>query len=420
MSQDQSDHEATRMSLSDPEENKEPPESTKENPEENEEGEDGEGRRIDPSTSKKKIIRREIPKLNPARLKGPKGVATIEEYFEGFKFHGKGHEKADLERVMKRLEHWAHRLFPKYQFDDFLEKAEALGSKKELQTYLTKYRKDMLSVDQVMEEENEEVGEGREKSPEPVDEFDMLIAEQIERTKQVSSQLGKESPGVRAELDEEEWRRAEANRKLAMERKLARMRERERVEAGGETTGVDEESEGVVPQGAEERAENVQEASAPVEDVDEKEETKKRSERNRQAAMERKLARMKQKVEETQNPEGNAELSGAPEPGGKRGEVASDEHGGTERDGGSEDVGEVGEDRGGDKMELDEEKQTGEVEKEVSRDEEGLHTPKISNVSSSGLNKTNTSKKLLTDEELDKEIGAAVDMFIKGNRSSLK
>ena len=34
---------------------------------------------------------------------------------------------------MSRLEHWAHRLFPKLTFDDFVERLEKLGVKKEIQ-----------------------------------------------------------------------------------------------------------------------------------------------------------------------------------------------------------------------------------------------------------------------------------------------
>jgi len=38
----------------------------------------------------------------------------------------------DLKLLMSRLEHWAHRLFPKLSFDDFIERLEKLGSKKEI------------------------------------------------------------------------------------------------------------------------------------------------------------------------------------------------------------------------------------------------------------------------------------------------
>ena len=42
----------------------------------------------------------------------------------------------DLKLLMSRLEHWAHRLFPKLSFDDFIERLERLGSKKEIMASL--------------------------------------------------------------------------------------------------------------------------------------------------------------------------------------------------------------------------------------------------------------------------------------------
>ncbi|XP_011341926.2 LOW QUALITY PROTEIN: protein TIPIN homolog [Ooceraea biroi] len=99
--------------------------------------ETGTARRIDPSTATRThVIRNPAPKLNTERLKGPNGIQIIEKYFEAFKFYGKGHEKTDLDRIMKRLEHWSYRLFPKYHFDDFLARAEQLGAKKDLRDIL--------------------------------------------------------------------------------------------------------------------------------------------------------------------------------------------------------------------------------------------------------------------------------------------
>ena len=43
---------------------------------------------------------------------GARGVHTLEELFADFKPHGKGREFEDLDVVMKKMEHWAHRLFP--------------------------------------------------------------------------------------------------------------------------------------------------------------------------------------------------------------------------------------------------------------------------------------------------------------------
>lgn len=43
---------------------------------------------------------------------------------------GKGHEKEDLDLVLKKLEHWAYRLYPKFKFEDCLKKIEILGKKR--------------------------------------------------------------------------------------------------------------------------------------------------------------------------------------------------------------------------------------------------------------------------------------------------
>lgn len=224
---------------------------------ENEYGDDDEGdeskpRRIDPTTSKKHIVRNPQPKLNTERLKGPKGIHTIEKYFEGFKFHGKGHEKADLDRVMKRIEHWAHRLFPKLDYDDFLGRLEALGTKKDLQVFIKKYRMDMITADEdtsikdiIDDEENEEADNA------PIDEFDMLITEQIEKQKQAAQQQNvlnssanedafnqllansatnqNSQPATNnnasSQLTQEVKDRIERNRQQAIQRRLARLQQ---------------------------------------------------------------------------------------------------------------------------------------------------------------------------------------------------
>lgn len=139
--------------------------------------------RVDPSTSKTRTVRSNVPRLNTERLKGPNGIGAIEKYYDDFKFYGKGHEKTDLDRIMKRLEHWSYRLFPKYHFDDFLAKAEQLGTKKDLQVYIKKYRLDMISSDDDVIIHDNMDNEDQEKDT-PIDDFDLLITEQIQKQKQ--------------------------------------------------------------------------------------------------------------------------------------------------------------------------------------------------------------------------------------------
>ncbi|KAL0119286.1 hypothetical protein PUN28_009694 [Cardiocondyla obscurior] len=151
----------------------------------------GAARRIHPSTSKSKshVVRNPVPKLNTERLKGPNGILALENYFEGFKFYGKGHEKTDLERIMKRLQHWSYRLFPKFHFDDFLTRVEQLGMKKDMQVFIKKYRTDMITSDNnsntndIVDKDDED----EEQESAPLDDFDLLITEQIQKQKRAET-----------------------------------------------------------------------------------------------------------------------------------------------------------------------------------------------------------------------------------------
>ncbi|XP_011635422.1 protein TIPIN homolog [Pogonomyrmex barbatus] len=142
--------------------------------------------RIDLSKTKTHI-RNPVLKLNTERLKGSKGIQTIEKYFEGFKFYGKGHERMDLDRIMKRLEHWSYRLFPKYHFDDFLMKVEQLGMKKDLQVFIKKYRLDMITFDSLVMHDNMDEDKEDQQENMPLDDLDLLIMEQIQKQKQAET-----------------------------------------------------------------------------------------------------------------------------------------------------------------------------------------------------------------------------------------
>lgn len=41
----------------------------------------------------------------------------------------------DLRLLMQKMENWAHRLFPKLQFEQFIDKVERLGTKKDVQVW---------------------------------------------------------------------------------------------------------------------------------------------------------------------------------------------------------------------------------------------------------------------------------------------
>lgn len=78
--------------------------------EDNEDNEDGDGAKEDVEAKVKVVrIKRKLHTLNVERLQGPRGIAAIDDFFTDIKFKGKGYEKQDLDEIMKRMEHWAHR-----------------------------------------------------------------------------------------------------------------------------------------------------------------------------------------------------------------------------------------------------------------------------------------------------------------------
>ncbi|XP_017475423.1 PREDICTED: protein TIPIN homolog [Rhagoletis zephyria] len=148
----------------------------------NAEAEEGEqqGVKVEP---KKRTVRNPRPKLSLDVLSGTRGIHTIEDYFKDIQFKGKGHEKRDLDEVMRRMTHWAHRMYPNYTFDDVLTNIERIGKKKSLQVHMSRYRLGMLdhlkaTGDQMHEDEDDAAADA-EPVDEPFDEFDALLGEQI-------------------------------------------------------------------------------------------------------------------------------------------------------------------------------------------------------------------------------------------------
>ncbi|XP_030384393.1 protein TIPIN homolog [Scaptodrosophila lebanonensis] len=136
--------------------------------------------------AKKRTVRNPRPRLTVDKLLGPRGLHTIEEYFKDINFKGKGYEKSDLDEVLRRLQHWGHRMYPNYTFDDVLNNIERLGKKKQLQVHMTRYRLGQISASTITEElvddpndEDNNVGAVEE----PFDEFDALLGEQIAMSK---------------------------------------------------------------------------------------------------------------------------------------------------------------------------------------------------------------------------------------------
>ncbi|XP_075986057.1 uncharacterized protein LOC142983107 [Anticarsia gemmatalis] len=208
-----------------------------------------EKRRVDPTSTKtKKVTKNPRFILNPARLTGPRGIQVIPEHFKDFKFKGKGHEKEDLDLVLKKLEHWAYRLYPKFQFEDCLKKIETLGKKRPVMVHLHKIRTDQfISEETVVQKDS---SDEETAPPQEEDEFDKLLQQQIElaratpapgsvkkvvdrsdqwervmETPKQDKSLMMPKATSSPSISDEQKERMIRNRKLAEERRLARLKQ---------------------------------------------------------------------------------------------------------------------------------------------------------------------------------------------------
>nr|XP_014332926.1 PREDICTED: TIMELESS-interacting protein isoform X2 [Bos mutus] len=178
--------------------------------------EDGEesGRGVPVPVPPKRTVKRNIPKLNAERLISERGLPALRHVFEKAKFKGKGHEAEDLKTLIRHMEHWAHRLFPKLQFEDFIDRVECLGNKKEVQTCLKRIRLDLPILHEDFVSNNDEVEEnnGHDVTAPELDHFLTSSYGSVEFASESSRSL-----------TEEEQQRIERNKQLALERRQAKL-----------------------------------------------------------------------------------------------------------------------------------------------------------------------------------------------------
>ncbi|KAF3830633.1 hypothetical protein GH733_004452, partial [Mirounga leonina] len=160
----------------------------------------------------KRTVKRNIPKLDAQR-----------HVFDKAKFKGKGHEAEDLKTLIRHMEHWAHRLFPKLQFEDFIDRVEYLGSKKEVQTCLKRIRLDLPILHEDFISNNDVLtfisaaDEGGENHGHDVTatQSDPFLTNSLE-SENFASESGRS-------LTEEQQQRIERNKQLALERRQAKL-----------------------------------------------------------------------------------------------------------------------------------------------------------------------------------------------------
>lgn len=162
----------------------------------------------------RRTVKRNLPKLDATRLTSERGLPALRHMFDKIKFKGKGHEAEDLKTLIRHMEHWAHRLFPKLQFEDFIDRVENLGNKKEVQTCLKRIRLDLPIVHEDFVNNNDEVEETNNLDATAAG-FDPFLTSSSDNKK-----LASESS---RSLTEEQQQRIERNKQLALERRHAKL-----------------------------------------------------------------------------------------------------------------------------------------------------------------------------------------------------
>ncbi|KAB1278304.1 TIMELESS-interacting protein [Camelus dromedarius] len=160
----------------------------------------------------KRTVKRNVPKLDAQRYT----YYFLKHLY--FSFHPflppyvPGAE--DLKTLIRLMEHWAHRLFPKLQFEDFIDRVEYLGNKKEVQTCLKRIRLDLPVLHEDFISNNDEVGENNDHD---------VSATELDPFLTNSSESAKFASESSRSLTEEQQERIERNKQLALERRQAKL-----------------------------------------------------------------------------------------------------------------------------------------------------------------------------------------------------
>ncbi|KAJ1975030.1 chromosome segregation in meiosis- protein [Dimargaris verticillata] len=85
--------------------------------------------------------RKKVARLDAEKMLAPEGLKYLQSQGPRLKFYGPGHEAQDLAKLMQFYRLWAHQLFPKLQFAEFICEAEKVCSQKRLRVHLDEWKK---------------------------------------------------------------------------------------------------------------------------------------------------------------------------------------------------------------------------------------------------------------------------------------
>ncbi|ODV91203.1 hypothetical protein CANCADRAFT_31920 [Tortispora caseinolytica NRRL Y-17796] len=91
---------------------------------------------VDTAVEVQSAAKRNYVKFDENLILSDKGLPTIYRKFpRRIRLKGKGHELRDMEKLLQAYQMWAHGLYPRFRFADFLRSIERLGHKKSVRAY---------------------------------------------------------------------------------------------------------------------------------------------------------------------------------------------------------------------------------------------------------------------------------------------
>ncbi|KAG7092516.1 hypothetical protein E1B28_008867 [Marasmius oreades] len=101
--------------------------------------------------------RRKPMRLDEARLLGTTGFPQLINDTKNFRVKGKGHEATDLNRLLQVYQFWTHRMYPKSQFSDTVERIEKICHSRRMNVKLSVWRDE--AHEKKVESSDEEPGD---------------------------------------------------------------------------------------------------------------------------------------------------------------------------------------------------------------------------------------------------------------------
>uniref|UniRef100_A0A7E4VLS2 TIMELESS-interacting protein n=1 Tax=Panagrellus redivivus TaxID=6233 RepID=A0A7E4VLS2_PANRE len=165
---------------------------------------------------KRKINTKPQPKLTERELTGEKGLCALRKMFETYQPNKKKSPYDNLDDVMQKVEYWAHLLYPKATFDDFLAKVENVGKKRAVKVYMTKLRHGMPLFEDTATGSASNPVYARSRSPSPMKAASRAASVDSFDDDDINWDVEEPASKPVEEIDyEAEWAAAEASAKSA-------------------------------------------------------------------------------------------------------------------------------------------------------------------------------------------------------------